>query len=251
MIRGLYISGTGMLAQRSKMDVITNNISNVDTLGYKQDVLLSRSFEDMLLDRMNDPSVVNARTEVGNLAPGIHIDAIHTQFAQGTPEQTELSTDLCIVGDGFFVVNTDDGERYTRAGNFTLDNDGHLLDANGYRVQGVNGDIQLNSDRFLVTENGQIFDLDTNAEVAQLRIVEFEDPDENLLKEGDNLYSGEGAQDAANSAVLQGYIETSNVVIAREMVDMIVTSRAYESNQQAVRMIDQTLDKAVNTIARV
>ena len=74
MVRGLYLAGTGMLIQRSKMDVITNNITNMDTVGYKKDLLLSRSFEDMLISRMNDPSVVNRTREVGLLGPGVHID---------------------------------------------------------------------------------------------------------------------------------------------------------------------------------
>lgn len=249
MIRGLYLAGTGMLVQRSKMDVISNNIANVETLGYKQDLLLSRSFEDMLLSRMNDPSVVNRRTEVGALGPGVHIDEIGTDFGQGTPEQTGISTDLCIAGDGFFVVNTDEGERYTRAGNFTLDAEGYLTTWDGHKVQGDGGDIQLPSDRFLVAEGGEVFDLDTNTQISTLRIVEFEDP-QTLRKAGDSLYTGEGGNEAENSQVLQGYIESSNVNIAREMVDMIVTSRAFESNQRSARMIDETLEKAVNEIAR-
>lgn len=249
MIRGLYLAGTGMLVQRSKQDVITNNIANVETLGYKQDMLLSRSFEDMLLSRMNDPSVVNRRAEVGALGPGVHIDEIGTDFSQGTPEQTGIATDLCVTGPGFFVVNTDGGERYTRSGNFTLNHEGYLVDQNGNRVQGDGGDIQLQSDRFLVRETGEVFDLDTNAQVGKLRLVEFEDP-QALRKEGDNLYAGDGGAEAENSKVLQGYIESSNVNVAREMVDMIITSRAFETNQRSARMIDETLEKAVNEIAK-
>ncbi|NCB30739.1 MAG: flagellar basal-body rod protein FlgF [Clostridia bacterium] len=252
MVRGLYLAGTGMLVQRSKMDVITNNISNVDTLGYKQDTLLSRSFEEMLIERMNDPAVVNQTTEVGPLGTGTHIDEIATSFAQGAPEQTGRSTDLCIVGDGFFVVEAGDGERYTRAGNFSLNAEGYLVDVNGNQVQGDGGGIQLKSDRFLVDDLGQIIDLDTNAQVGKLRLVEFTDT-QGLRKEGDNLFSdygGAGAKEAENSKVMQGYIEGSNVNIAQEMVDMIITSRAYETNQRSARMIDETLERAVNDIAK-
>ncbi len=252
MIRGLYLAGTGMLVQRSKMDVITNNISNVDTLGYKQDTLLSRSFENMLISRMNDPSILNQTSVVGPLGTGIHIDEIATSFAQGTPEQTGSSTDLCIVGDGFFVVNTADGERYTRAGNFSLDADGYLVDVNGNQVQGKSGAIKLKSDRFLVGDSGGIFDLDTNGQVGTLRLVEFTDP-QGLRKAGDNLFSDygdAGPKEAKSSQVMQGYIEGSNVNIAQEMVDMMITSRAYETNQRSARMIDETLEQAVNDIAK-
>jgi flagellar basal-body rod protein FlgG len=252
MVRGLYLAGTGMLVQRSKMDVITNNITNVNTLGYKQDALLSRSFRDMLISRMNDPAVLNQTSEVGPLGTGTHIDEITTSFAQGTPQQTGLATDLCITGDGFFVVNTAQGERYTRAGNFSLDGEGYLVDASGNRVQGDGGDIQLESDRFYVGEGGNIVNLDTGAEVGTLKIVTFEDP-QNLRKQGDNLffnYGGAGAQDAETVSVMQGYIETSNVNTAQEMVDMIITTRAYETSQSVARMIDETLELAVNSIAQ-
>ncbi len=252
MVRGLYLAGTGMLVQRSKMDVTTNNIANADTLGYKQDTLLSRSFEDMLISRMNDPSVVNQTKVVGPLGTGTHIDEVFTSFEQGTPEQTGLSTDLCMVGRAFFVVDTPDGERYTRAGNFTLDSEGNLLDANGNPVLGEGGGIQLTSDRFFVNNMGHIVDLDTGEQVGALRLVDFDKP-ENLRKAGNNYfydYGGAGGGEAKDSQVMQGYIETSNVNIAREMVDMIITSRAYETNQRSARMIDETLDRAVNDIAR-
>lgn len=252
MIRGLYLAGTGMLYQRNNMDVITNNLSNVDTGGFRQEEMLSRSFKDMLLDRRNDPAVVRASREVGPLNTGIHIDEILTSFTQGPVEQTELSTDMAIEGEGFFVVATPNGDRYTRAGNFHLTSEGRLVDSEGNAVQGEGGEITLEHDRFLVKENGTIYNEDTGAEVGRLRIVEFENLD-NLRQEGGTRfyeYQDAGLRDAENSQVLQGYIEGSNVSTVDEMVDMLVASRAYESAQRAVGMIDETLDSAVNSIAR-
>ena len=138
---------------------------------------------------------------------------------------------------------------YTRAGNFSLDANGYLTDVDGNYVQGVNGNIQLPGDNFVVTETGEIYDLDTETQIAALRIVEFQNPQQ-LRKAGNNMYTGGQPQEAANSQVMQGYLETSNVNIAQEVVDMIVTYRAYESSQQAVKMIDQTLNRAVNDIAK-
>ena len=138
---------------------------------------------------------------------------------------------------------------YTRAGYFSLDANGYLTDVDGNYVQGVNGNIQLPSDNFVVTETGEIYDLDTETQIAALRIVEFQNPQQ-LRKAGNNMYTGGQPQEAANSQVMQGYLETSNVNIAQEVVDMIVTYRAYESSQQAVKMIDQTLNRAVNDIAK-
>ena len=252
MIRGLYLSGTGMLTQRNKMDVITNNISNVDTHGFREQKMLSRSFQDMLIERQNDPAVVRAERTVGPLGTGIHIDEIATSFKQGALEQTDLSTDVAIEGGGFFVVNTPNGERYTRAGNFHLSATGELVDGNGNSVQGQGGNITLESDRFTIRENGTIYNNDTGAEVGRLRIVEFENPGN--LRESENtyfyVYGDAGMRDAQNSVVLQGFIEMSNVETAQQMVDMIIASRAYESSQRAVGMIDDTLNRAVNDIAK-
>ncbi len=252
MIRGLYLAGTGMLVQRNKMDVITNNLSNVDTTGFREEKMLSRSFDDMLIERRNDPAVVRSSREVGNLNNGIHIDEIQLSFTQGPVEQTELNTDMAIEGEGFFVVNTPAGERYTRAGNFTLTSEGVLVDSEGNRVQGTGGEIRLEHDRFIVKANGTIYNEDTGAEIGRLRIVEFENP-QNLREEAGTrfyAYGDAGMKDAENSEVLQGYIEGSNVSSTQQMVDMIIASRAYESSQRAVGMIDQTLDSAVNDIAR-
>ncbi|MDD3920000.1 MAG: flagellar basal body protein, partial [Eubacteriales bacterium] len=94
MIKGLYIAGTGMLSERSRMDVITNNIANTDTLGYKKDALLTRSFKDMLLERMNDPERGDQTPNVGPLNTGVYADELITSFDAGTPEQTGLTTDL-------------------------------------------------------------------------------------------------------------------------------------------------------------
>ena len=98
MLRSLYTAASGMLVQRKKMDVITNNITNVETTGYKKDQLLSRSFKDMMIERINDPAVINISKTVGPLSTGVHVDEITTDFAQGNMENTERLTDLAIQG---------------------------------------------------------------------------------------------------------------------------------------------------------
>lgn len=252
MERGLYIAGTGMLTERNRMDVITNNITNVDTLGYKKDYVLSRSFSDMLLDRVNDPAVLSRTVNVGPLNTGIHIDEVSTDFSAGLPEQTDEPTDLMITGNGFFVVSTPDGDRYTRAGNFTTNADGDLLDANGYYVQDQSGSsINVGTDDFVVNKDGSIYG-SNGEEIAALKVVTFKDTS-GLRKAGNNLYyhyKNEQPVEAEDYKVTQGYIETSNVNIASEMVDMIITNRAYETSQSVLKMIDQTLGLAVNDIAK-
>ena len=117
MLRSFYIAGTGMLAQREKMDIVTNNIVNVDTTGYKKDTLITRSFKDMMIQSMNGK-------DIGPLNTGIHVDDVVTSFDQGNLEQTDRLTDVALEGDGFFAVNTAAGIRFTRDGAFAVNSDG-------------------------------------------------------------------------------------------------------------------------------
>jgi flagellar basal-body rod protein FlgG len=251
MLRSLYIAGTGMLVQRKKMDVLTNNIANVETTGYKTDTLLSRSFKDMLIERMNDPAVINISNSVGPLNTGVHIDEVVVNFLQGNLEETERLTDLALDGPGFFTVLTPNGERYTRDGGFGINSEGCLVTADGYYVQGSGGAINVGLGGFAVDSQGNIT-VDGNF-VDQLKIVSFEDL-AGLRKTGSNLYvnyTGQAASQAELGSVRQGALEASNVDITRQMVDMMEISRTYELNQRMVKMIDESLGKTVNEVGRV
>ena len=248
MLRGLYTATTGMTVQRAKMDVLTNNIVNASTTGYKKDNLLSSNFEEVLIERIGDPYLVNTSEEVGPYSFGTHIDEVYTDFSQGSIEPTETQTDLAITGDGFFAVETPDGERYTRAGNFCVNQEGYLVTADGYYVLGENGRINVGSGEFSVDGEGNIVSGDEAR--GTLRIVRLEETD-GLRKQGDNLYyvfSGEAPADAEDFKIMQGYLESSNVDIATEMVDMITVYRAYEANQKILTMTDETLGMAVNNL---
>ena len=251
MLRSLYIAGTGMITERSKMDVITNNIANIETVGYKKDQMISRSFSDLLLEQINDPNIINQRTEVGPLNTGTHIDEIVTDFTQGSLEFTEENTDLAIQGDGYFSVLTPQGIRYTRSGNFAVDSNGDLVTQEGYYVLGQDGGrLHIGTDEFSVSGKGTI--MAGSQTVGTIRLVAFQDQTV-LRKTGENLYTtynnSQPAQ-VATASIKQGYLENSNVDMATEMVDMLATNRAYESNQRIVKMVDESLGKTVNDIAR-
>lgn len=250
MLRSLYIATTGMMVQRKKMDVITNNITNVETTGYKKDQLLSRSFKDMMIERINDPAVVSISKAVGPLNTGVHIDEISTDFAQGNMENTERLTDFAIVGQGFFAVSTPAGERYTRDGSFGLNSEGYLVTADGNFVMGENGKIHIDGTKLNVDAQGYIYVNGVSA--GKLKIVNFTDP-AGLRKEGNNLYYNynTGVSQTGQYNIKQGFLEGSNVDIAREMVDMIAVSRTYETNQRMVKMLDESLSKAVNDVGRL
>ena len=251
MLRSLYIAATGMLVQRKKMDVITNNITNIETNGYKRDQLISRSFKDMLITRINDPAVVSYSTAIGSQNTGVHIDEVATDFTQGNLEDTGRLSDLALQGPGFFAVNTPGGERYTRDGSFSVNSEGYLVTADGNYVMGVSGRIRVGTGKFSVSDQGVVTVNGTPA--GKLKIVTFADT-AGLRKEGNNLYANYNTQIVAATAgtsVKQGTLEGSNVDIAREMVDMISVSRFYETNQRMVKMLDESLGKAVNEVGRV
>ncbi len=250
MLRSLYLSASNMLVQRKKVDVIANNIANMDTVGFKSDSLLSRSFEDMYLERVNDPS--NTTGGVGPLNTGVHIDELITSFEEGSVKTTDRSLDFSIAGDGFFVVSTTAGDRYTRDGNFTINNEGYLVTSDGNRVSGTNGFLKIDMTNVTVDSAGNI----TNAEgtsLGTLRVVSFADKT-GLKKAGNNLFLNENnqqAQTAQNAVIRQGSLETSNTDITSETLNMMAASRSFETSQRIVKMIDETLGRAVNDIGKV
>jgi len=238
------------------METITNNIANADTTGYKKEHLVSRSFDEVLIRRINDPHVLgHSRTisrmpGVGPLNLGTQIDQLFLNFAEGNLEGTERGTDLALVGDVFFVVQTADGERYTRTGAFYIDEQGYLTDGEGHFLLGENGDIYVGGLNFTVDQMGGVRVGEDY--IDRIRVVSFDD-NGTLRKQGSNLYFSLAApQAAANQyAIAQGYLEGSNVEIGREMVDMLTVFRTYETNQRMLTMIDETVGKAVNEIGRL
>ena len=250
MLRSFYIASTGMLVQRKKMDVITNNITNSETTGYKKDQLLSRSFKDMMIARINDPAVINISTPVGLQNTGVHIDEVITNFTQGNMEETGRLSDMAIEGSGFFAISTTAGERYTRDGSFGVNSQGYLVTADGNYVQGENGRILVGSSKFSIDGQGNV--TVNGASAGKLKIVTFADS-AGLRKEGNNLYYNYNTSAVANGQynVKQGFLEGSNIDIAQEMVDMMAVSRTYDTNQRMVKMIDETLSKTVNDVGRV
>ena len=250
MLRGMYTAGTGMLLQRRLMENITHNITNADTTGYKKEHVVSHSFDEVLVRRINDTHVLGHTWIVGPLNLGTQVDQLYINFEEGALEGTERSTDMALIGDVFFAVQTEAGERYTRCGAFYIDEIGYLIDGEGNLLLGENGPINVGGLNFRVNEYGDVFVGEQY--IDTIRVVSFED-NTSLRKQGSNLYYAlEEPQAAANPhRIMQGFLETSNVDIAREMVDMITVFRTYETNQRMLSMIDETAGRAVNDIGRL
>ncbi|GHV09215.1 flagellar basal-body rod protein FlgF [Clostridia bacterium] len=258
MLRSMYTAGTAMLTYNRKMDVITNNLANVETRGYKMDTMATRSFRDMLISRINDPNMY-VSDAVGGHNTGIHVDQNYTTFTQGALESTDNKMDLALTDDGFFVIDytgeddEDEVLRYTRNGAFNVDAEGMLVTADGHYVMGEGGAINVGDKDFTVDREGTVFN-SAGEELDRLLVMRFPD-NRALRKDGDNMYFNydpEGNDpEQVNVDVLQGYLEDSNVDSAREMVNMMQTYRAYEINQRVLRIVDESLGRAVNDIARM
>ncbi|MDI3481313.1 MAG: flagellar basal-body rod protein FlgF [Tepidanaerobacteraceae bacterium] len=255
MIRGLYTSASGLMAEMAKTDVISNNLANINTSGFKKDRAIFRAFPEMNILRIDDPVVatpkdkIDTRPFIGVLGTGAMVDEISTDFSRGTTENTSNPLDLALAGEGFFEVQTPAGIRYTRDGSFTRNEQGYLVTSDGYYVMGQNGPIQLPDGRDIsINSRGEIFS--GGNFVDRLRVVSFANLRQ-LLKEGDNLYSTNQQPVLSNSEVIQGALEKSNVNPISEMVDLISAFRAYEANQKVVKANDDTLSRAVNDIARL
>ncbi len=278
MLRGIYTGASGMIAQDARMDAIANNLANVDQTGYKKDLTLFKAFPDMLLRRINDDGLgitpagsYDTMPIVGKLGTGVEVNEVYTQFDQGSLQRTENNFDLALEGQGFFTVMTERGERYTRNGAFTLNQDGVIVNHNGYPLMGENGPIRVQENNFTINERGEVIvngalssdprdvvsitgnNWEEPIVIDRLKLADFENIRE-IKKEGDSLYreteySGPPLP-PLNLKVVQGFLEKSNVSAIREMVDMIEVQRAYEANQKTVHTHDQTLGKLINEIIR-
>jgi flagellar basal-body rod protein FlgG len=256
MIRSLYIAKTGLDAQQTQLDVIANNLANVSTSGFKR----SRAvFEDMLYQTVREPGAQSTQQtqlpsglQIGTGARAVATTRIHTQ---GNLSQTGNALDIAINGDGFFQIQQPDGTTaYTRDGSFHRDAQGQVVTSNGMPVQpaitipataqvvtiGQDGTVQ-------VTTQGSA----TPATIGTIQLATFVNP-AGLSSLGQNLYAETAASGTAatgtpgtngTGSINQGYVETSNVNVAEELVNMIQTQRAYELNSKAITTSDQMLQR--------
>ncbi|MDK2820393.1 MAG: flagellar basal-body rod protein FlgF [Clostridia bacterium] len=249
MLRGLYLSATGMITQELRQKVISNNLANANTNGFKSEKATVSSFSEMLLNRLEK----GENTPIGYFSPGVMVDRVHTNFSSGNLEETGCSTDLALTETKgglpvFFSVQAGNSELYTRDGEFQVDANGFLVTSEGYPVQGQYGPIFVGTKDFEVDDVGQV--IVNDQVVDQLRIVTFSDP--NLLKrQGNNFFLAPQEMQpemGVDYKVKQGWLEKGNVDITREFIDMLSVLRSYEVNQRVLQAQDQTLAKSVNEI---
>jgi flagellar basal-body rod protein FlgG len=245
MINGILETSRGCLKEEIRMDVISNNLANSNLIGFKKDRI---SFIEFL-----DKAKAGIPQSAGSESPSDpSLIMIQTDMEQGDTRFTGNPMDFALYGKGYFKVNTPDGVRYTRKGNFALDDQGTLITQDGLTVLGKNGAITVTGEDVVVDGRGNIT---ANGIMAgQLDLVDFDDPTV-LVKAGKALFQNTsddpGHEPAADITLKQGYLELANVNIAEEMIQMIQSLRAFESYQKAIKVLDEMNSKAVNEVSRL
>lgn len=257
MVRGLYTAYTGMANEQKRLDIISNNLANAATTGYKVQNVTSQSFDNLLTIKVKDSSEAYNDRPIGHMSLGVKLGEAYTDQSQGSLRQTGNTYDLALEGKGFFTIEVTDragnvSTQYTRNGSFTMSNDGELVDMEGNHLIGESGIITIPTDaaNVVIDATGAIYA--DNAYVDTVKIADFEDYDY-LTNVGDTRYKAlDGAVETlAAGSVRQGYLEQSNVNVVTQMVNMISITRAYEANQKLISSIDKTLDLAANSVGRV
>lgn len=249
MSDAIYQATAGALIQQYRLDVLSNNIANINTVGFKEDRL---SFQ--VLKPEQPPSQDGAESEPVILPSmtGEPSVAYYVNFSQGPLQHTGNPLDIAIEGKGFFAVQTPDGIQYTRKGDFELSEDGLLITREGYPIQGDGGPISLDGEKIVIDRDGSIW-LDNNL-VGSFQIHRFTTP-ENLQKTGHALFipsDGETPATVSESfEIMQGYVELSNVDAVQGMVDMIEALRAFEAYQKMLQTLAEVDSQAVNEVGDV
>jgi flagellar basal-body rod protein FlgG len=245
MNSGMYAAVSGNSVSMQKLEVITNNLANINTVGFKKDRL---AFDKMLNFAKNPTQPAGTLTD---LSPLIKY-SVETDFSDGPQKQTSNPLDLALDGSGFFVVNTPQGKAYTRQGNFHLDGKGKVVTADGYEVRGGGGPVIIKGGKVEINEKGEV-SVD-GEQVATLSLVDFPKPYQ-LQKIGSAMFmpSGPGMTEkpATGTQVRQGALEESNVQALMEMVNLIATTRLNESCTKTIQSYDEMANKAANELGRV
>ncbi len=252
MLRGLYTAARGMAVEQKKQEIISNNLANSNTTGFKKEITLVQSAPELPVILQEKGS----RRLLGTGGQGALLDTVVTVLSQGDLEQTGRSLDLALAerrpggGTAFFAVATPQGVRYTRDGHFSLDRDGSLVTSQGFRVLDVNGRaVSLPGERVQVDADGVIWQED--AVIARLAIPVFGGERlAGLEKRGDNLFEDTmgGATEQASGQVRQGFLERPNLNMVSEMINMLEVMRTYEANQKTLQAQDELLGKSANEL---
>lgn len=245
MLSGFYTASSGMLVQQRNLNVISNNLANSQTTGYKSERLVTSTFDQEFLTRIEK----NNTEQIGVGSAVSLVDDVITNFNGSSLDETARPLDMAIVGEGFFNVQGAERQYMTRNGNFNIDQEGYLVLKDVGRVLGQNGAINLNgSSGFAVSSDGSIFD--ENGQYVDRLLITMPTEDANMLKYNNGLYSSTAVETLDNATVYQNVLERSNTDMNLEYTRLIEAQRAFTSCSTALRIVDQMNAKAA-TLASI
>lgn len=240
MFQGYYDLASNMITQNRNMNIISNNISNVSTPGYKEDRLMESTFREEMIYRYDQ----YGKTPVGTVSRMNIADERVTDYSEGGLRETGSPLDVGLTGNGFFVIQTNNGLVYTRNGSFNLDDERYLVLPGIGRVQGTNGPIRLTTDEVGIDSQGNITTENGLQNFGQLQIVDFADYNQ-LTKITGGVFRAAGAPQASTAKVTQRYTEYSNVNMAEQMTRMMSGQRVLQGSAQILKIYDQLTGKIV------
>ncbi len=246
MSGAMYLAAAGALVQQLRLEMLANDVANVNTLGYKGERSVFRMPQE---DR--EPILASV-DQVQTLSPYAPPFETAIDFSQGALQQTGNPLDVAIDGDGFFSIETPDGQQYTRQGGFTVNSEGVLTTHDGYPVLGEGGEITITQGTVEIDSQGVIY-VDGD-EVGQLQIIDFEKRNQ-LMKVGNGRFvttDPEAVQTRPeNYTISQGFVETANVNPIRAMTEMIETSRIFDAYQKVIQSADEATGKSIKDVGTI
>lgn len=251
MYKGFYNLTSGMLTQQRHLNVVGNNMVNISTSGFKESRYTATTFDDVMYSRVGNKEKVY--TDIGRQSYIRANSEITVIYDQGIPEPTSIPLDFAIMGDGFFAIQDDEGNiAYTRAGNFSLDDEGYLCYPGQGRVLDREGEpILLTTDKLDVDAQGNIF-TQNGGYLGSLGIYAFPAEDMQTLEQDDRgFFIGEGAEAVDSPQILWKYLERSNVDMIRQMTEMLTCQRALQSAASVSKMYDEVMGHSANDIGRM
>ena len=252
MFKGFYNLSSGMFTHGKHLNVISNNMANVSTTGFKSDCFTAQTFDEVMYSVVGNK--IKNYEDIGGQSYITAPSENYTDFSQGSFDQTGMPLDFAIEdldGRGFFAIQTEGGVVYTRAGNFSLDDESYLSLPDHGRVLDTQGnEIQLVTDKIQCDDYGRIY-TKNGAYLGQIGVYVFENTDA-LEKDHMGMFTANGAQPEAQPVkVHNGMLERSNVGLVQEMTKMITTQRAYQSVATATKIYDQVMNRATSEIGRL
>lgn len=249
MFKGFYNLTSGMATHQRNLNVVGNNMVNISTAGFKESRYIASTFDDVMYSRVGNEEKIY--TEIGRQSYIRANSEIYVDYSQGIPEPTEIPLDFAIMGEGFFAIQQEGGDIvYTRAGSFSLDDEGYLCFPGAGRVLDPEGNpIQLGTDKLSVDGQGNLSTQD-GAYLGRLGVYTFEDLQQ-LDHNGEGFFTGQGAQAVEIPQVLWKYLERSNTDMVRVMTEMLTSQRALQSAASVTKMYDEVMGHATSDVGRM